>query len=160
MTKQQWLRTRLFAHPLPSEDFLLPRMAKEFFDLNHPKLNNGQRRVFECLKDAVLETEHGAPGKLMFLDARGGTGKTLTLSVFVCWLIMEGRKVATLTTSGIAATLLHQGRTAHTQHVQASVSSDKVFDVQRQKAVRLSKVPVCHFRCHHQQRAHAEQALF
>ena len=50
---------------------------------------------------------------LIFLDAPGGTGKTFTLNVLVSWIVMNEMDVATSATSGIAATLLYLGRTAH-----------------------------------------------
>ena len=93
------------------EDDLLPEQAKAFFEANYPKLNSDQKCVFERIKHLV--ENRSSDGKLIFLDAPGGTGKTFTLNVLISWMRMEGHEVATSATSGIAATLLYNGRTAH-----------------------------------------------
>ena len=42
-------------------------------------------------------------GKLIFLDAPGGTGKTFTLNVLISWIKMNNLEVAISATLGIAA---------------------------------------------------------
>ena len=111
MEKEHYVRNCLADQYTYDEDDLLPEQAKAFFEANYPKLNSDQKRVFERIK--YLVENRGSDGKLIFLDAPGGTGKTFTLNVLISWMRMEGHEVATSATSGIAATLLYNGRTAH-----------------------------------------------
>ncbi|KAL7532029.1 hypothetical protein ACHAWF_004001, partial [Thalassiosira exigua] len=96
---------------IAEEEDLSPKTARAFYVANHPKLNEDQRKVFDFIKNLIVNGNKD--GKLVFLDAPGGTGKTFTLNVLVSWIHMEGLDVATSATSGIAATLLYLGRTAH-----------------------------------------------
>jgi hypothetical protein len=111
--KEQFLQNCLMDNYIAEEEQeeLLSEKAKAFFDANYPKLNDDQKHVFDYIKDLILRGN--GDGTLVFLDAPGGTGKTFTLNVLVSWIVMEGREVATSATSGIAATLLYLGRTAH-----------------------------------------------
>ena len=60
----------------------------------------------------LLKTKNN-DGRIIFLDAPGGTGKTFTLNVIISWIRMKKLEVAATATSGIAANLLYLGRTAH-----------------------------------------------
>ena len=109
--KEHFVRNCLADQYTYDEDDLLPEQAKAFFEANYAKLNSDQKHVFERIKKLV--ENRSSDGKLIFLDAPGGTGKTFTLNVLISWMRMEGHEVATSATSGIAATLLYNGRTAH-----------------------------------------------
>jgi hypothetical protein len=111
MEKEQYLQNCLADHYIAKEDDFSPEKAKAFFEANYPKLNEDQRFVLKIVQD-LIENDN-RDGKLLFLDAPGGTGKTFTLNVLVSWIRMENREVATSASSGIAATLLYLGRTAH-----------------------------------------------
>jgi len=52
-------------------------------------------------------------GGLYFLDAPGGTGKTFVISLILTNIREQGKIALALSSSGIAATLLDGGRTAH-----------------------------------------------
>ena len=52
-------------------------------------------------------------GGLYFLDARGGTGKTFLLSLILATIRSQNKIALAIASSGIAATLLDGGRTAH-----------------------------------------------
>ena len=52
-------------------------------------------------------------GGLYFLDAPGGTGKTFVISLILATIRSEQKIALALASSGIAATLLEGGRTAH-----------------------------------------------
>lgn len=52
-------------------------------------------------------------GGLYFLDAPGGTGKTFVISLILANIRAQGKIALALSSSGIAATLLDGGRTAH-----------------------------------------------
>ena len=64
-------------------------------------------RVFEAISD------HGGSGNMFFIDAPGGTGKTFLLNTVIRAARREGREVLAVASSGIAATLLDSGGTAH-----------------------------------------------
>jgi len=89
-------------------------------ELNHPvtpeqvvqavdNLNHGQRESF----DAVLATSIQGVPRLFFLDGPGGCCKTFFYGALAGHLRRQGRVVLTCASSGIAATLLVGGRTAH-----------------------------------------------
>ena len=74
-------------------------------------LNHSQRNVFEIIK-RKLDTNEGG---VIFIDAPGGTGKTFLLNVMLSY-VRKNRHIAIATaSSGIAATLLRLGRTAHSR---------------------------------------------
>lgn len=52
-------------------------------------------------------------GGVFFLDAPGGTGKTFVISLLLAAIRSDNKIAIALASSGIAATLLHGGRTAH-----------------------------------------------
>ena len=52
-------------------------------------------------------------GGIYFLDAPGGTGKTFLISLLLARIRSQNKVVLALASSGIAATLLEGGRTAH-----------------------------------------------
>ena len=52
-------------------------------------------------------------GGIIFLDAPGGTGKTFLLNLILARIRMENKIALAVASSGIAATLLDGGRTAH-----------------------------------------------
>lgn len=74
-----------------------------------PLLNDQQKQVYETLIQAVDNNTGG----LFFLDAPGGTGKTFVIPLLLATIRSRCDKALTLASSGIAATLLDGGRTAH-----------------------------------------------
>ncbi|RCN38553.1 hypothetical protein ANCCAN_15539 [Ancylostoma caninum] len=52
-------------------------------------------------------------GGVFFLDAPGGTGKTFLINLLLAEIRKQNRVALAVASSGIAATLLHGGRTAH-----------------------------------------------
>ena len=76
------------------------------------KLNTDQLRAAESIVNAVRENEHGL-AQLFFLDGPGGTGKTFVQNTVMAKLRSEGFIVLAVASSGIAATLLDGGQTAH-----------------------------------------------
>ena len=131
MEKEQYLQNCLADHYIAEEDDFSPEKAKAFFEANYPKLNEDQEFVFEMIKELILNNNRD--GKLLFLDAPGGTGKTFTLNVLVSWIRMENREVATSASSGIAATLLYLGRTAHNRFkLPFHPTKDSVCNIKKQ----------------------------
>ena len=72
-------------------------------------LNEDQRAVYET----VLRTIDAHDGKTFALQASGGTGKTYTVNLILDTVRSRGEIALATAMSGIAATLLHNGRTLH-----------------------------------------------
>lgn len=80
-----------------------------FVQSNVQKLHQQQKDVYDTIMHAV----HDVTGGLYFLDAPGGTGKTFLLQLILATIRMQNKIALALASSGIAATLLDGGRTAH-----------------------------------------------
>ena len=76
---------------------------------NLPKLVPDQRTIFSAVIDSVQNDN----GNLFFIDAPGGTGKTFVINLLIDKYRSERKTVIAVASSGIAATLLKGGRTAH-----------------------------------------------
>ena len=75
---------------------------------DEPKLNDDQRVAFDQVMAKVQEG-----GGFLFLDAPGGTGKTFLTNLILAKVRLQGHIALTVASSGIAATLLEGGKTAH-----------------------------------------------
>lgn len=73
-------------------------------------LNEEQRVVFDTVSRAVRQDTES---KLFFLDGPGGTGKTFVYNALLRSLRDDGYRCMAMASSGIAACLLEEGRTAH-----------------------------------------------
>jgi len=101
----------------PMHDFLRREQKEDinelqtFVNLNVPKLNDHQKNVY------ILQAVQNEAGGLYFLDAPGGTGKKgktfIIISLILANIRAQGKITLALASSGIAATLLDGGRTAH-----------------------------------------------
>jgi len=85
--------------------------AADYLSAKEPLLNDDQRRVFNKVCGAV---DSGAGG-MFFLDAPGGTGKTFLLNCILAYVRQRDDVALAVAGSGIAATLLKLGRTAHSR---------------------------------------------
>ena len=74
-------------------------------------LNPEQRAVY----DEVLHSVHNEQGRVFALQASGGTGKTYTLNLVLDTIRSENSIALGTALSGIAATLLNNGRTLHSR---------------------------------------------
>ncbi|XP_045446746.1 uncharacterized protein LOC123654933 [Melitaea cinxia] len=90
------------------------------------RLNPEQKIVY----DQILSSVNSNEGKMFFLDAPGGTGKTFIINLLLA-KVRSDRKIALAVAScGIAATLLKGGRTAHsTFKLPLKICSDDVSSV-------------------------------
>lgn len=80
-----------------------------FVETNRRNLNAEQDAVYNCIMSAISERSGG----FFFLDAPGGTGKTFLISLILATLRADNRIALAIASTGIAATLLDGGRTAH-----------------------------------------------
>lgn len=117
------------------KDFpLLPRPPSNFLDLDinnliieetsydKAQLANQHNNLFSQCNDeqknvfhAVMERVNQKQGGLLFVYGSGGCGKTFLWRTIISKLRSEGKIVLPVASSGIAATLLPGGRTAHSR---------------------------------------------
>ena len=86
--------------------------------------------------DKVLQAIENNQPLSLFVDARGGTGKTYVLNTILAAVcIKEGGSVAlTVGAMGIAANLFHLGRTFHSRFKVVSTSTVSQFVTQIHRA--------------------------
>ncbi|XP_048502683.2 uncharacterized protein LOC104896527 [Beta vulgaris subsp. vulgaris] len=110
--------TELPSLPESTEDIDdLPAIMEEYFSVPVPEedltcvdtLNSDQQLAYNTIMDAVISKTGGA----FFVDGPGGTGKTFLYRALLATVKGRGEIAVPTATSGIAATLLHQGRTSH-----------------------------------------------
>eukprot|EP00049_Salpingoeca_infusionum_P011083 m.190935 g.190935 ORF g.190935 m.190935 type:complete len:1322 (+) comp14831_c1_seq2:1857-5822(+) len=88
--------------------------AQEAYERDISKLSVEQRAVFDKVTAAAeLDVSARQRAAIFCLQARAGTGKTFTLCCIMNWLRSKGLIVLPCATSGIAASLMRGGRTAH-----------------------------------------------
>ncbi|XP_073059734.1 uncharacterized protein [Primulina eburnea] len=112
-----------FDLPSISADFLqdttLPRIIEDELsyqisddDLRSiERLNAQQRIAFDTIVESITHNQ----SNLFFIDGPGGTGKTFLYRSILAHLRKTGKILIAVATSGIAATLLQGGRTAHSR---------------------------------------------
>ena len=76
---------------------------------NEVLLTSDQRNVYDVILNLVNEKKGG----LRFLDSPGGTGKTLVINLTLAKIRQQSKVAIAMASSGIAFTLLHDSRTAH-----------------------------------------------
>ncbi|XP_055932759.1 uncharacterized protein LOC129962790 [Argiope bruennichi] len=76
---------------------------------NVPLMNEEQRTIY----DRIMLAVSAGQGGFFFLDAPGGTGKTFVISLILDEIRSNNGIALAAASSGIAATLLDGGRTAH-----------------------------------------------
>lgn len=76
---------------------------------NEGSLNDEQKAVYNQINTKIESNEGG----IFFLDAPGGTGKTLLINLLLAKVRSTRGIALAVASSGIAATLLEGGRTAH-----------------------------------------------
>ncbi|KAK8935753.1 hypothetical protein KSP39_PZI013236 [Platanthera zijinensis] len=117
-------------HSKSITDFDIPQMSSLFRSMNNVStliedemsipisdtdlncvsmLNHAQCYAFR----AIMEAIRGRAGGIFFIDGPGGSGKTFLYRVLLAHLRRDGHIVLATASSGIAATLLPGGTTAH-----------------------------------------------
>lgn len=81
----------------------------EYLQEHLQKMNQQQNHVYDTILSAVKDQRGG----FYFLDAPGGTGKTFLISLMLANIRSQNNIALAIASSGIAATLLDGGRTAH-----------------------------------------------
>ena len=88
---------------------------KRLSDEQFSTMNTEQRTVFLALSECLAKIADKSISKCFFIDSPGGTGKTYVLNSFIHLCRSKGLKVMATAFSGIAANLLTNGRTCHSQ---------------------------------------------
>ena len=83
--------------------------ARGYHNLHVELLNDGQKIIFQTLREKIDNSEGG----LFHIDAPGGTGKTFLCNVILAYVRQHHDVAIATAMSGIAATLLRLGTTAH-----------------------------------------------
>lgn len=86
-----------------------PNELRNYVMENVPIMLPEQKNAYENIMHAI-NNDNGA---FYFLDAPGGTGKTFLMQLILATVRKENQIALALASSGIAATLLDGGRTAH-----------------------------------------------
>ncbi|XP_072069493.1 uncharacterized protein [Arachis hypogaea] len=100
-------------------DNLMPRIIQEEMSIEVPRddlcsierLNHNQSVAFRCIMNTIDWRESG----VFFVDGPGGAGKTILYKAIIEYLRSKGHIALVTASSGIAATLLPGGRTAHSR---------------------------------------------
>ncbi|SGY56765.1 BQ5605_C006g04169 [Microbotryum silenes-dioicae] len=96
---------------------------------NFESCNAEQRVVVETVLDSILNSR----GKVFFIDAPGGTGKTFLEKTILAWIRSEGKYALAVASSGIAALLLPKGRTAHSRFkIPIDIFDDSTCNIPKQ----------------------------
>ena len=74
-------------------------------------LNNEQRAAF----DEIISAIETAQGRVFFVDGPGGTGKTYIYKALLTKICSQNKIAVATATSGVAASILPGGRTAHSR---------------------------------------------
>ena len=98
----------------------IPQLQADIAETEY-RLNDEQHVVV----DTVMESVEQALGKMIAVDASGGTGKTFTLSHILCKVRAQGRVALATAASGIAATLLPKGTTFHSRTTCPTILTDE-----------------------------------
>ena len=166
-----YIEDKLLTFPggLPLKDYGLPAPERENANTNHSSreiaaefaydvdllrstvtrdettLTEDQHRAY----DAILHSIESPEASVIFLDAPGGTGKTYLINLILAKVRSHGHVALAVASSGIAATLLTGGKTAHsvfklplniTRYENPSCQIGKNTD--RAALLRLAKVVV------------------
>ena len=108
-----------------------------------PNLTEEQKLMFDLVRESVMESK----GELYFIDAPGGSGKSFAANCIMNEIRMSNMVVLACASSGIAATVLKGGSTAHNKFkLPIDLNGDSSCDVRdgtdRHKLIFDSKLVV------------------
>jgi hypothetical protein len=95
---------------------------------NERKLNAGQLTIYEQVLEKIKNPQ--SKNKLFFIDGPGGTGKTFLYNTILAKVRSEGKIALAVATSGIAASLLDGGITAHSMfRIPLKIDNDSTCNI-------------------------------
>ncbi|XP_065172041.1 ATP-dependent DNA helicase pif1-like [Atheta coriaria] len=107
---------------------------REIVDRTVPLLNQQQKYAY----DTLMKVVNDGTGGFYYLDVPGGTGKTFLLSLILATIRSQNGIALALASSGIAATLLEGGRTAHSAlklHLNLQINETPTCNLSRNSAM-------------------------
>lgn len=109
----------------------LPQMFA-IAEVDVPRLDPGQRQAFDTIVAALRNP--GAHRTMFFLDGPAGTGKSFLYNTLIAYTCAHLRlRPLAVASSGIAALLLHGGRTAHSAFkIPLQTTEGTVFTIFKQ----------------------------
>ena len=107
---------------------------------NYTKLNKDQLYVYNKITETILaNTFDNNESKIYMLDGSAGTGKTFLYNTIISYMKKENKKFMSVAFTGIAATLLINGKTSHNSfNLKLNITNDTPI-----KLKPLSKVYKC-----------------
>ncbi|QQP49076.1 ATP-dependent DNA helicase, partial [Caligus rogercresseyi] len=109
LTTPDRIQQRLISRHMLRETSYANDLLQQYVDDNEPLLTPDQTDAYTKI---MLKVNSGSAG-ILFLDAPGGTGKTFLLNLLLAKVRQNNQIALAVASSGIAATLLSGGRTAH-----------------------------------------------
>ena len=119
--------------------------------MNTKKFNKGQKEVFNTIVGEILlgvtagnlhaavqrpSNHQSTRSRTYFLDAPGGTGKTFTIRAIQAILKARKRSIFAVATSAVAASLLEDGRTAHSVFkIPIPIYADSVCNISMESKI-------------------------
>jgi hypothetical protein len=97
-------------------------------------LNNEQSAAF----DEIISAIDSAQGRVFFVDGPSGTGKTYLYKALLAKIRSQNKIAVAIATSGVAASILPGGRTAHSRFKIPLTIEDGTFVVSRNRVVPRS----------------------
>ena len=98
-------------------DDMLPRDRTERGELQYRSLNTQRNEIVDIVLNAVMRDNEHNNHNCFYIDGPGGSGQTFIYTTLchipVCVLKSRAKKISTMAFTGIAATLIPNGRTVH-----------------------------------------------
>ena len=134
--------SRDFGLPEPTDVIHLARELQEELDYDIATLQDINEKNLALLSDeqrsvynVIVESVDQNLGKLISLDAPGGTGKTFIITTILAHVRASGKVALATAVSGIAATLLPNGRTLHSRlKVPLNITDDSTCNIMPRSA--------------------------
>ncbi|KAK9203752.1 hypothetical protein WN943_014008 [Citrus x changshan-huyou] len=115
------------------------RLVNEELDYDRDQLKKLHEKSFTTLNacqksayEAIMHFVDNEEGRLFFINRHGGTGKTFLWNTIIAKLRSHSKIVLPVATSGIAALLLPNGRTAHSRfHIPLDVTVESTCEIRQ-----------------------------
>ncbi|KAL9411119.1 hypothetical protein AB3S75_044830 [Citrus x aurantiifolia] len=128
--------------PLPNSSLIRDsgnRLVNEELDYDRDQLKKLHEKSFAALNacqksayEAIMRSVENEEGRLFFINGHGGTGKTFLWNTIIAKLRSHSKIVLPVATSGIAALLLPNGRTAHSRfHIPLDVTAESTCEIRQ-----------------------------
>ncbi|KAH9691883.1 ATP-dependent DNA helicase [Citrus sinensis] len=128
--------------PLPNSSLIRDsgnRLVNEELDYDRDQLKKLHEKSFAALNacqksayEAIMHSVDNEEGRLFFINGHGGTGKIFLWNTIIAKLRSHSKIVLPVATSGIAALLLPNGRTAHSRfHIPLDVTVESTCEIRQ-----------------------------